>query len=267
MIVLGYIVSLLIGIVLGLVGGGGAILSIPLLTYFFSQSTDQATTISLIIVTFSSVFGVFQRIGGKFISYREALYFVFPSMALAFVLRKYRKYIIPDQFSVFDIKITRDFVLDCLLVVVMIIVSIRMFRSLNNKEPKKHLFTLKKVLLMGAITGSLSGFLGAGGGFIIVPILLGMGMEPKKAIGTSLFIVTIQSFVALLGDFLGASTHFIEQFDWQLIATVSILSIFGTLIGSKLQSRFSGDKLRFGFASLLLILAIFIFIDRILLFK
>jgi uncharacterized membrane protein YfcA len=88
---LGLFLSLFIGVVLGLIGGGGAILTIPLVVYFFGQSTDTATTYSLIIVTVSSLVGIVQRFGTKQISYKEALIFVFPSMTLAFLIRRSRQ--------------------------------------------------------------------------------------------------------------------------------------------------------------------------------
>ncbi len=266
MYVLGLFLSWVIGVILGLVGGGGAILTIPLVVYLFGQSTDTATTYSLVIVTFSSLVGVIQRFGTKQISYKEALLFVFPSMTLAFLIRRYRKLVIPHEFELFGINLTRDFVIDVLLVVVMLIVAYRMLISFRELEQKIRPISTGRIMFLGLITGGLSGFLGAGGGFIIVPILLGLGLETKRAIGTSLFIITIQSAIALLGDLSVTSVEELMALDWELVFTLTFLSIAGVFIGTLLQRRISGRKLRMLFAGLLVVLAVLIFIDRILFF-
>lgn len=262
----GLFLSLIIGVILGLIGGGGAILTIPLVVYLFGQSTDTATTYSLVIVTCSSLVGVLQRFGTKQISYKEALLFVFPSMTLAFLIRRYRKMVIPQEFELFGMHFTRDFVIDMLLVVVMLVVAYRMLISFRELERKSRTISTGKIMFLGFLTGGLSGFLGAGGGFIIVPILLGLGLETKKAIGTSLFIITIQSSIALLGDLSVTSMEELLALDWKLVFTLTFLSIAGVFIGTLLQRRISSKLLRKLFAFLLVLLSVLIFIDRILLF-
>lgn len=262
---LGLFLSLLIGIVLGLVGGGGAVLTIPLVVYLFGESTDTATTYSLVIVACSSFIGVVQRFGKKQVSFKEALFFVFPSMTLAFLIRRYRKTVIPDEIELFGLNFTRDFFIDILLVIVMLVVAYRMFSSFRRPEKDKQL-SIGKIMLLGFLTGGLSGFLGAGGGFIIVPILLMLGLEIKKAIGTSLFIIAIQSSIALLGDLSATTTYELMKIDWSLIFLLTFFSMLGVFAGTLLQRRFSGKNLRIMFAYLLIILAILIFIDRILFF-
>lgn len=266
MYVIGLLLSLVIGVILGLVGGGGAILTIPLVVYLFGESTDTATTFSLMIVACSSLVGVLQRIGTKQVSFKEALLFVFPSMTLAFLIRRYRKMVIPSEFELFGKEFTRDFFIDILLVVVMLIVAYRMLISYRQLERQARNISVGKIMLLGLLTGALSGFLGAGGGFIIVPILLGIGMETKRAIGTSLFIITVQSFIALLGDLTVTSIEELKALDWGLVFLLTILSIVGVFVGTLLQRKISGKILRKLFASILVLLAMLIFIDRILLY-
>jgi len=266
MYVIGLLISLAIGVVLGLIGGGGAILTIPLVVYVFGESTDTATTFSLIIVTFSSLVGIIQRFGTKQIAFKEALIFVFPSMTLAFIIRRYRKMVIPDSFELFGLNLTRDYFIDLLLVLVMAIVAFKMFQPVRQNLVQKP-FSAVKVMSLGLITGALSGFLGAGGGFIIVPILLGLGLEIKRAVGTSLFIITIQSAIALLGDLSSIPMAELYQFNWKLVSLLALTSIGGVLVGSILQKRISGKILRLLFASVLVAMTILIFIDRILLFE
>jgi uncharacterized membrane protein YfcA len=264
--IIGLFLSLIIGIVLGLVGGGGAVLTIPLVVYLFGESTDTATTYSLVIVACSSLVGVLQRIGTKQVSYKEALLFVFPSMTLAFLIRRYRKMVIPQEFELFGNEFTRDFFIDVLLVIVMLIVAYRMLISYRQLKRDVHNISTTNIMLLGLLTGALSGFLGAGGGFIIVPILLGVGIETKRAIGTSLFIIAVQSFIALLGDFSASTIQDIKELNWILVFFLTILSIVGVFIGTLLQRKISGKILRKIFAAMLVVLAVLIFIDRILLF-
>lgn len=262
----GLFLSLLIGVVLGLIGGGGAILTIPLVVYLFGESTDTATTYSLVIVACSALVGVIQRFGKKQVSFKEALFFVFPSMTLAFLIRRYRKMVIPNEFEVFGFNLTRDFIIDVILVIVMLIVACHMLRSFRRPERNREI-SIGKIMLLGFLTGGLSGFLGAGGGFIIVPILLILGLEIKRAIGTSLFIIMIQSFIALLGDLSVTTIEELKEINWILVFLLTFFSITGVFLGTLLQRRFSGKNLRVMFASLLLVLAVLIFIDRILLFQ
>lgn len=263
---LGLFLSAVIGVVLGLVGGGGAILTIPLVVYLFGESTDTATTYSLMIVACSSLVGVLQRFGTKQISYKEALFFVFPSMTLAFLIRRYRKIVIPSEFELFGVHFTRDFFIDVLLVVVMVIVAYRMFNPFK-KDRNQGQISAWKIMFLGLLTGGLSGFLGAGGGFVIVPILMGLGLGIKKAVGTSLFIITIQSFIALLGDLSATTIEELKEIDWLLVFYLTFFSITGVFLGTLLQSKISAKNLRIIFASLLVLLAVLIFIDRILLYR
>ena len=112
------------------------------------------------------------------------------------------------------------------------------------------------VLLFGVLTGLLSGFIGAGGGFIIVPILLRMGLDMKKAVGTSMFIVAIQSAVALIGDFMSKNLQNENTIDWPLLGWITGVTVVGVLIGGYLQKYFSGERLRQMFGYLLILVAV-----------
>lgn len=267
MIIAGLFVAFIIGIILGLVGGGGAILSIPLLVYFFGETTDDATTYSLVIVTLASLVGVLQRLKKDIISYKDGWLIAIPSMIVAFLVRHYRKNLIPAKLQLFGSDLTRDYFIDVLFVLVLLVVVYYMFRRANTVSDKIHKAPpYYQVIQSGIIVGALSGFLGAGGGFIIVPILLSMGLDIKKAVGTSMFVIIIQSTVALIGDFTSSAFHF-SDINWNLALIISFLSIIGVVLGSLLQERISAKLLKKIFAFILLILAILIFIDRILLFS
>jgi hypothetical protein len=262
MFYIGLFLSLVVGVILGLVGGGGSILTIPLVEHFYGISTYEATTYSLFIVTISSLFGVVQRIGKELITYKIGLLFLIPSTLIAFSIRLLS---IPETFSIFDQLINRDFFISILLAIVMLFVAIRMLQrkedSDNNREKA---VTFGRILFMGTITGFLSGLLGAGGGFIIVPILMSIGLPIKKAVATSMFIIVIQSTFALFGDFLHYN-NLVSGFsiDYELVTFLSTLMVIGVYIGTKLQNSFSGKILRRLFAGILVLVAVGILIDQL----
>lgn len=262
MFYIGLFLALLVGIILGLIGGGGSILTLPLIEHFFGISTYDATTYSLFIVTLSSIFGVVQRLGKDLINYKVGLLFLIPSTLVAFSIRLLS---LPDTISLFGISFGRDVMISILLSIVMLFVAFRMFVSkeqeLDNKEKA---VTFGRILFMGTLTGFLSGFLGAGGGFIIVPILLAMGITIKRAVATSMFIIVIQSGFALLGDYLNQIESGGMNVDFKIIGILTVLMILGVFIGTKLQQFISGGALKKMFASILLLVAISILIDQII---
>lgn len=258
----GLFLAVVIGVILGLIGGGGSILTVPLVEYFFGESTYSATTYSLIVVTVASLFGVFQRIGKQLFAVREALIFVVPSMIVAFFIRAMVLEWIPESFVIGNMPFSRDLLLSVLLALVMLFVAFRMMRPVKNSE-EAVMPGIAKILLMGALTGALSGFLGAGGGFIIVPILMGMGLEIRKAVATSMLIIVIQSVVALMGDVVSKAQTGGLQLDWKLVFYLSALSVLGVFIGTLFQQKVTGKFLRRMFATVLIVVATGILADRI----
>lgn len=213
-----------------------------------------ATTYSLIVVTLSSFFGVTQRIRTKQIDYRVGIIFVIPSMLVAFSIRFWLMPLFPIQISYRTFEISRDLVITLLLVIVLFFTAIRMLTKSSDvihKQNKKK----GTISMYGLLTGILSGFIGAGGGFIIVPILMRIGLDMRKAVGTSMFIITIQSILALIGDFYNPEIRSLG-IDWQLAALLSLLTIGGVYIGTKMQRKISSLWLRRIFALLLLCVAI-----------
>jgi len=253
----GLIISILIGIVLGLVGGGGSILTVPLVNYFFDTSMLLATTYSLIVVTASSLFGFTQRIASKEINFKIGFYFAVPSMLVAFSIRYWVMPLFPIQFSIFKFELSRDIVITSLLIIVMLYTAINMLRK-KHVEQEQEAHTNRNflsILIFGIFTGLLSGFIGAGGGFIIVPILMGLGLNMRTAVGTSMFIITIQSFVALIGDFFNPEIMEIG-IDWKLVGLITALTIAGVFIGTKLQKKVPTIWLSRIFSFILMVVAI-----------
>lgn len=253
MLILGFLLSLIIGAVLGLVGGGGSILTVPLVHYVFGESMLLSTTYSLFIVAISSGFGVFQRLKTDSIDFKQGIVFAVPSMLTAFTIRMLVMPQFPLTFSIQNFELSRDVVISLLLIMVMFYTA---FNTLLGKNKvQKSAVSWSTIILFGILTGFLSGFIGAGGGFIIVPILLRLGLTMKKAVGTSMLIISIQSFVALIGDFFNPDVMEGEGINWTLLCSLTGITIIGVFIGTYLQKFFSGKVLRKVFSLLLIVVA------------
>ncbi|MBL4862770.1 MAG: sulfite exporter TauE/SafE family protein [Crocinitomicaceae bacterium] len=253
MYALGLFISLLIGIVLGLVGGGGSILTVPLVRYVFGESMLLATTYSLFVVAVAAAMGTISRAKSGQVDFPQGVIFVIPSMITAFCIRLFIMPLFPIQFSINNFELSREIVIATLLIVVMIFTALKTL--LSRRKPSKEATSTLVIVLFGILTGLLSGFIGAGGGFIIVPILLRMGLDMKKAVGTSMFIIAIQSGVALAGD------AFNEEItsggiNWPILLLITLATVIGVLFGTYLQRYFSGKMLRKVFSMLLICVAV-----------
>lgn len=264
MLVFGAFIALLIGVVLGLVGGGGSILTVPLMHYLFGTSMLLATTYSLIVVSVASAVGTVQRLKSKQVDFKQGFIFLLPSMTVAFAVRMFVLPAIPKSFEVAGVQLSLEIVITVLLITVMLFTAIKTLtskRGASSSEPS----SASIIILYGVLTGLLSGFIGAGGGFIIVPILLRLGMGIRKAVGTSMFIISIQSAVALLGDISNAEIAAEGGIDWTLVGIITGLTVCGVLLGSYLQRYFSGKLLRRVFSFILISVAVGILLQKLIL--
>ncbi|PHR20658.1 MAG: permease [Fluviicola sp.] len=263
MIALGAFISLLIGIVLGLVGGGGSILTVPMVHYLFGTSMLLATTYSLIVVSVASGVGTIQRLKSKQIDFKQGLIFVLPSMTVAFIIRRFVLPAIPESFELMGIQMSLEIIIAILLITVMLFTAIKTL--ISKRIPSSDPATVLSILLFGMLTGLLSGFIGAGGGFIIVPILIRLGMDIRKAVGTSMFIISIQSAVALSGDLFNPKIVAEGGIDWELVSIITLLTVGGVLLGSYLQRYFSGKLLKRVFSLILIVVALGILFQKLIL--
>ncbi len=251
---IGIFIALLIGIILGLVGGGGSILTVPLVHHFFGETMFLSTTYSLFVVAVAASIGVLQRLSKDQVDFKNGIIFVIPSMLTAFSIRLWVMPLFPIQFSVSDLELSRDLTITIILIAVMIYTAIRTL--ISKREATDARTSISVVMLFGILTGILSGFIGAGGGFIIVPILLRMGLDMRRAVGTSMFIIAIQSYVALIGDAFNKEITQSGGIDWGLLLTITGITVVGVWIGTAFQKRFSGKLLRAFFSILLLLVSI-----------
>lgn len=252
--IVGYIAAAFIGISLGLIGGGGSVLTVPVLVYLIGVSPVLATAYSLFIVGSSAGVGAVRYARRGEIDFKTALIFGLPSIASVYITRKFIVPAIPDEvFQLNSFVLTKDTLLMVLFALLMLVASIGMIRkkkeTQNPTANRSELVKIFIILAEGIIVGGLTGLVGAGGGFLIIPALvLFAGLKMKTAVGTSLVIISAKSLVGFLGDI---SNYTI---DWKLLAIFSVLAIGGIYIGSTLSTRIDGPKLKKGFGYFVLIM-------------
>ncbi len=256
---IGYFSALLIGLSLGLIGGGGSILAVPVLAYLFGINEKLATAYSLFIVGASALIGgVKQHLRG-FVDWKTALVFGAPAIVGVASVRKYIIPNLPDVlFTINELDFTRRMALFGLFAVLMIPAGISMLKvrkdtASNTESNNKYNYLL--IFIEGILVGGITGFIGAGGGFLIIPALVLLAnLEMKKAIGTSLIIIAVKS---LSGFFLGDAVTM--QIDWKFLSIFTAISFIGIFIGSYLSTFIDGKKLKKGFGVFIFIMAAFIF--------
>ena len=257
----GYFAALLIGVSLGLIGGGGSILTIPVLVYLFHIQPTIATGYSLFIVGCSSLAGAYKNYRRNNINFQAAFYFGIASIITVVLIRKFLVPVIPEHlFMMGSFTVTKSLLTMLLFAVVMIIASLNMIQKQTTAadDDTDHPIHLTKALFRGVQVGILTGLLGAGGGFIIIPVLIfSFHLNMKQAIGTSLLIISMNSLFGFAGDL------FHHQFDWTLLLPITAIAVTGTFIGRKLGETIPGEKLKKGFGWFVLIMGIYIIIHEL----
>ena len=259
--ILGYAASLLIGISLGLIGGGGSVLTVPVLVYLFKVEPVLATAYSLFIVGITSAAGAFPKYKQGEINLKTAIIFGIPSIAAVYATRAFIVPAIPAEIgTIGNYIVTKSILMMLLFAVLMVAASLSMIRGKKNAEEKEEaqVFNYPMIILEGALVGLLTGLVGAGGGFLIIPALVMLSKLPmKQAIGTSLLIIAAKSLIGFTGD-LGK-----QVMDWQLLITVSLLAIVGIFVGNALSKKITADKLKTGFGWFVLLMGGYIIASEI----
>ena len=255
--ILGYVGALFIGLVLGLTGGGGSILTVPILVYLMSISPVTATAYSLFIVGTTSTFGAIQNYRKNLVDIKNGFIFAIPSFVAVYLTRKYIVPEIPKIILESPILITKDTFLMLFFAVIMIFgaLSVLKKKSQNtNNEEKRNL------ILIGIQTftiGIIIGLVGAGGGFLIIPSLILFAKLPmRKAVGTSLFIIAMNSLVGFIGDVQNL------EIDWLFLLTFSAISVVGIFIGMYLTKYTNESQLKKIFAYFVLVMAAIILLKE-----
>ncbi|WP_300596481.1 sulfite exporter TauE/SafE family protein [Niabella sp.] len=253
MIVFGYICSLLIGVSLGLIGSGGSILAIPILVYFFALTPEHATTHSLFIVGITSAIAVRKHYRFGNLKIREALYFAIPSIISLLLSRKYLLPAVPEVIFDHGITITKHMAMMVLFALLMLGASFSMIRKPTPLAASGNI-SVSRLVLLGLVIGIVTGFLGAGGGFLIVPVLVFYaGISMRHAIATSLLIIAINSLSGFVGDLVNRVV-----FDKQILVTVSATAIAGMFAGLYLSNRIGTHRLKPIFGYFIFLMGLFI---------
>ena len=262
--IFGLLASSVIGISLGLIGGGGSILTVPVLVYLFNVDPVLATAYSLFIVGLSSLVGAVPKYKAGMIDLKTALVFGVPSIIAVFLTRKVLVPAIPATlFEVAGISVTKALAMMILFAVLMVAASVSMIRDkkkeeVDSNEPR--VFNYPMILLEGAVVGVLTGLVGAGGGFLIIPALVMLSKLPmKQAVGTSLLIIAAKSLIGFTGDVMENA----DQMDWTLLSVVTGLAIIGIFIGNQLSKKIDGAALKKGFGWFVLVMGIYIIIKEL----
>lgn len=259
MLILGYIASLLMGISLGLMGGGGSILTVPILVYLFHLDPVDATTSSLFIVGSVSLATAIQYGRRKELDFKVALLFALPSLVGIYFARNIVLPRIPNVIGISSsIQVEKGTLILAAFAVLMITASISMLRKKkeNLEKVKRSKFS---VGIQGVVTGFVTGFVGAGGGFMILPVLINVLKLPLRiAIGTSLAIIAINTLFGFFVSLVESS-----KINWELQLTVLVIALIGSFLGFKISTRIDDRKLKKGFGWFVFIVGFAILAERI----
>lgn len=255
---LGFASALIIGISLGLIGGGGSILTVPILVYFLGvEASEYAPAYSLFIVGATSLVGSVQKFREDLVDMRTFFVFGIPSIIAVYLTRHSVVPAIPDIIAIGGIEFSKRLLIMGLFAVLMVLASFSMIKTkaLASKQPEtpesERKFNYPLILAEGVVVGGLTGLVGAGGGFLIIPALVKFsGLSMKKAVGTSLLIIAAKSLFGFMGD---AQRLDIE---WGMIGLLTALAIGGIFAGNRMSRNIPGHKLERAFGIFVLIMGV-----------
>ncbi len=262
-VIIGFAAAILIGVSLGLIGGGGSILTVPVLVYILGVNPVLATAYSLFVVGSTSLVGAGTYMRKGLVNYKTALVFAIPSFIAVFLTRKFLVPALPDPlFTVGEAIITKNIGIMVFFALIMLAASYSMItakKCVDCDENEPVVFNFPMIALEGSVVGVITGIVGAGGGFLIIPALVLLAKLPMKlAVGTSLLIIAAKSLIGFLGDL---ST---QTIDWQLLLIFTSLSIVGIFIGSALSKKINEEILKTGFGWFVLVMGIYIITKELL---
>lgn len=247
------------GLALGLVGGGGSILTVPILVYLFQVDAVTATAYSLFIVGLTSLVGSFSHMKMGNVHWRTALVFGLPSIVSVFATRAFLVPALPNPlFRVGGAEVSKSLGLLALFAILMIVAAVTMIRPQSptaaegsTEEPSYNYF---KILIEGAVVGVITGLVGAGGGFLIIPALVLFAKLPmKQAVGTSLVVIAAKSLIGFTGDLRGD-----EVINWPFLLMFSAVAVVGIFLGAALSKRVSNEKLKPAFGWFVLAMGVYV---------
>jgi len=262
--IIGYLASIVMGLTLGLIGGGGSILTVPIMVYLFDVDPVLSTAYSLFVVGLTSVVGSVSHFKKGNVHVKTALIFGIPSIASVYTVRKFVMPVIPDMiFTVGDFEVSKSLAVLVMFAFLMLLASATMIRKpLKEKHVSGEIhYNYPLVFTEGIVVGGITGLVGAGGGFLIIPTLVLLtGLPMKQAVGTSLVIITLKSLIGFTGD-LGGEL----DIDYQFMIIFSLFAMVGILAGSYLTRFIGNEKLKPMFGWSVLVMGVCILIKELIL--
>ncbi|WP_341214599.1 sulfite exporter TauE/SafE family protein [uncultured Wocania sp.] len=254
--IFGYVGALLIGVVLGLIGGGGSILTVPILVYALSLNPVIGTAYSLFVVGTTSLVGAIKNMIKGMVDVKTAIIFAIPAFIAVYLTRAFLIPAVPDElFKISDFMVTKNLAIMLFFAIIMLLASVSMIRS-NGKETDENSeikYNYPLIIIEGLVVGTITGIVGAGGGFLIIPALVLLAKLPMKtAVATSLLIIAIKSLIGFLGDVQNL------EIDWSFLLLFTAISVVGIFIGIWLNKFIDGKKLKKAFGWFVLIMGIYI---------
>jgi len=263
--IIGYFAAVFIGISLGLIGGGGSILTVPVLVYFFSQSAELSTAYSLFIVGTTALVGGIRNAALGNVDYKTAVVFTIPAFIAVYLTRAYLVPAIPQEIlTIGAYALTKDVAIMCFFSLVMLAASVSMIRKKSEEGVQDGevtpAYNVPAIFVEGIVVGVLTGIVGAGGGFLIIPALVLFAKLPmKKAVGTSLIIIAAKSLIGFIGDVQRPDVIL----DWTLLFTITVMAVVGIFVGIFMTKFIDGRKLQKGFGWFVLAMAVYILLMQI----
>jgi uncharacterized membrane protein YfcA len=253
----GYVAAIIMGLSLGLIGGGGSILTVPILVYLFGVDPVTSTAYSLFVVGLTSLVGSFSHLKNGNVHLKTAAIFGIPSIITVYSVRKFVVPAIPDTlFSIDSFSLTKPLFVMVLFAVLMLLASVSMIRDAkkSEKEEGQIKYNYPLIFAEGILVGGVTGLVGAGGGFLIIPALVLLaGLPMKQAVGTSLLIIAMKSLIGFTGD-LGSDL----LIDYKFMMIFSAFAIVGIVSGAYLSKFIPGKKLKPAFGWFVLVMGLFI---------
>lgn len=259
-LILGYMGALLIGLVLGLVGGGGSILTVPILVYILAIEPVMATAYSLFVVGTAAAVGAFRNLQKGLVDLRTGIVFAIPAFIAVYIARRFLIPAIPDELGTLcEFVLTKDIAIMVFFALLMLVAAVSMIRSRTDySNDEAIIYNYPMIVTEGLVVGLLTGMVGAGGGFLIIPALVLFAKLPmKKAVGTSLLIVTFKSLIGFIGDVQNLTI------DWKFLLSFTSLAVVGILIGIYLSQYVEGKKLKKGFGWFVMTMAVYILLKEL----
>lgn len=250
---LGYVLSIGVGIALGMLGGGGSILATPVLIYLFALPPADAMGYSLAVAGAGALAGALRYQRQGLVDLPRGLAFALPSVAAVYVARAYLTPAIPEEWWIAGIVLSRRTLLLGAFILVMVLAAFAMLGP--RWEPRErrlcHALCYGALGAEGLVVGAFTGMVGAGGGFLIVPLLTRLArLEVRRAVGTSLLIIALSSLLGFSGE-----VQRRDHIDWLFLSILIACTVTGIFIGVRLAGRVPADALRRGFGYFTLLIA------------